>query len=171
VQLTKSKSHRQGILKIMKNYLLILTCVFILTSCTKDDENSNIFIESSIILKINNLTENNNFLNSVNEQNVKLFYDNNGTYSQLNYPGDYPKGFILFQEEPLNEKLIKVFSYVGGNNNIGTTYVEWNESDIDTLNYKINRYENGSISISEVKFNSVNISNDNEFGIYYVTKN
>jgi len=67
--------------------------------------------------------------------------------------------------------LIKIGCYIGTNQNHEETYIKWNETDMDTLSYDIIRYSTGSIGINSLKFNSVPISINNEYGIYNVTKN
>ncbi|EKT3957659.1 hypothetical protein K5L04_07465 [Flavobacterium psychrophilum] len=154
------------------NKVFSLMFILILTSCSKDEPSGSIYIEASPILKINSSGEGGNFLNTINGGNVQLYYKKDGVLTLLTYPGtDNPKGYSIFQEAPINEKMIKVHCYIGGNNNQEETYIKWNESDIDTLSYNITRYESGSIGINSLKFNSVSISNNNENGIYNIIKN
>lgn len=154
------------------NKIFSLILIFILTSCTKDTPSESIFIDASPILKINSVGENGNFLNTINIENVQLFYKKDGVLSLLSYPGsDNPKGYSIFNEPPINEKLIRISAYIGGSKNQEETYIKWNETDIDTLSYNIIRYDSGSIGINSLKFNSISISNNNENGIYYLIKN
>lgn len=152
---------------------IVIGCTFI-TSCSKNntDVPSNMFFETSPILKISKSGEEGNFLNTINTNNIELFYKKNGVLTLLTYPGSNNyNGFGIIQEPPLNEKLIKISCYVKGNQNHEETYIKWNETDIDTLSYDIVRYSTGSIGINSLKFNSINISNNNENGIYNIIKN
>ncbi len=146
--------------------------VVLLTSCSKENNEpkENIFIETSVLMRITKSGEIENFLNTINTDNISLHYKENGVLKMLTYPGDYPKGYLIAQEQPVNEKLIKLFCYSGGNNDTEETYIKWNETDIDTLSYNIKRYESGSLVISSIKFNSKPVTNNNQYGIYNVTK-
>jgi hypothetical protein len=154
------------------NKIFSLVCILMLISCSKDSSSENIFIEASPVLKISTSSEIGNFLNTINTNNVELYCKIDGVLTLLTYPNsDNYSGYSVFQEPPINEKLIKISCYIGGNNNFEDTYIKWNETDIDTLSYEITRYETGSIAIKSLKFNSVSITNNNENGIYIVTKN
>jgi hypothetical protein len=152
---------------------IVIGCAFF-TSCSKNnpDVPSNMFFETSPILKISTSGEEVNFLNTINTNNIQLFYKKDGVLTLLTYPGSNNyNGFGIIQEPPLNEKLIKIGCYVEGNQNHEETYIKWNETDIDTLSYDIVRYSTGSIGINSLKFNSISISNNNENGIYNIIKN
>jgi hypothetical protein len=158
---------------VNKINVLVIIGLFSIASCSSDSNsnNSNIAIESQVVLKINTNEEESNFLNTINTNNINLFYNLNNNLTSLNYTGDYPKGYLIIQEPPINEKLIKIFCYIGGEDGYKTTYIKWNENDMDTLQYRVQKSEFGNINISELKYNSIPIDNNNEFGIYNVIKN
>jgi hypothetical protein len=152
---------------------LIILGVLLFSSCSKNnpDEPNGMFFEASPLLKITTSGEGGNFLNTINTNNIQLFYKKDGVLTLLTYGGDHPQGYGIIQEPPLNEKLIKIGCYTGEVQNHEETYIKWNETDMDTLSYDIVRYNTGSLGIKSLKFNSVSIINNNEYGIYNVTKN
>ncbi|WP_396189004.1 hypothetical protein [Flavobacterium sp.] len=160
-------------MEFANKFLVIVLGSVLITGCSKSnpDVPSSMFFETSPILKISTNGEEENFLNTINTNNIQLFYKKDGVLTLLTYGGDYPQGFGVFQEPPLNEKLIKIGCYIGTNQNHEETYIKWNETDMDTLSYDIIRYSTGSIGINSLKFNSVPISINNEYGIYNITKN
>ena len=145
-----------------------------LIACSRNTYEEQTYIGNSTLLNIKN-SNGLNLLNSVNSDNIKLYYKKNGNLELLTYSSegailDYPKGYVVIQEPPINEKMIKIFCYIGGNNSEAETFVKWNDDDMDTISYSINKNSTNSISISNIKFNSVAISNNNQNGIYYVVK-
>lgn len=155
--------------------LSIITGILLLNSCSRTtSEPEEVFRETSTLLR---LKKNNgdNFLETTNTDKIELYYKKNGILTLLTYssPGavlDYPKGYLIIKEAPLNQKMIRIFCYDEGNNPSEETYIKWNDSDMDTLSYDITRYETGSISIHSVKYNNKPISNNNEYGIYDIIK-
>jgi hypothetical protein len=161
-------------MEFVSKFFILLLGVVVFTSCSTSSPNepSGMFFETSPVLKITTSGEGGNFLNTINTNNIQLFYKKNGVLTLLTYGGDNPQGFGIIQETPLNEKLIKIGCYVGTNQNHEETYIKWNDSDIDTLSYDIIRYNTGSIGISSLKFNNQNaIPANNGDGYYNVTKN
>jgi hypothetical protein len=158
-------------MEFASKFLVMLFGIVLFTSCSESNSEPNIFLESSALFRIKNSDETGNFLNTINTNTIELYYKKEGVLTRLTYPGDYPNGLIIVQEPPINEKLIKVFCYTGGNNNYEETYIKWNETDMDTLSYNITRYKSGSIAISSLKYNSVVVANNNENGVFNVIKN
>lgn len=150
--------------------LTIITGILILNSCTRNSsESEEIHIGNSAILKISK-TNGENFLETINVDDIKLYYKKNENLVLISNNSDYPKGFLIFQESPINQKMIKIFCYIDRTNSSEETYIKWNESDMDTLSYNIKRYDTGSIDIINLKFNSIPITNNNENGGYELTK-
>jgi len=151
--------------------LLVLIGILLLNSCSRNNsEPEEVFRDTSTLLRIKN-NRGENFLETVNTDNIQLYYKKNGVLTLLTYssPGailDYPKGYLIIKEPPVNEKMIRILCYNEGNNPSEETYIKWNDSDMDTLSYKVTRYETGSISIHSIKYNNKPISNNNEYGIY-----
>jgi hypothetical protein len=158
-------------MEFVSKFLGILFGIVLFTSCSESNSEANIFLESSALLRIKNSDQTVNFLNTTNTNTIELYYKKAGILTRLTYPGDYPYGFKIVQEPPINEKMIIVYCYSGGNNNHEETYIKWNETDIDTLSYEITRYKTGSIAISSLKYNSVVLANNYENGAFNVIKN
>lgn len=158
-------------MEFVSKFLAILFGTILFTSCSESNSEPNIFLESSALLRIKNSDQTVNFLNTINTNTIELYYKKAGILTRLTYPGDYPYGFKIVQEPPINEKMIIVYCYIGGNNNHEETYIKWNDTDMDTLSYEITRYKTGSKIISSLKYNSVVITIKNENGIYDVIKN
>lgn len=154
--------------------ILMITGILLLNSCSRTSEPDEVFRETSALLRIKT-NSGENFLETINTDNVELYYKKNGVLTLLTYssPGailDNPKGYLIIKETPLNQKIIGISCYVEGTNPKEETYIKWNDSDMDTLSYDITRYETGSISIHSIKYNNKPISNNNEYGIYDVIK-
>lgn len=159
-------------MEFASKFLATLFGVILFTSCSESNSESNtIFIEASALLRIKNSDQTVNFLNTINTNTIEIYYKKVGVLTRYIHGGDMPYAFNIVQETPINEKLIIVQCYINGNNNHEETYIKWNETDIDTLSYDIRRYKTGSIAISSLKYNSVLIRNNNEYGVYNVVKN
>ncbi len=101
-------------INIMKKFVFFCLAI-VFFSCSSDKEDSTV-IESTAILRIKN-SNGENFLNLIEPNNTELYYENNGNLNLISYNWDYPKGFLVFQEPPVNEKLIKIFCYIESNKN------------------------------------------------------
>ncbi len=154
----------------MKKLNILFVSLILLFSCSPDrsDEKYSTVIDATAVLRIKN-SNGENFLNSIDPNKTELYYEINGNLNLISYNWDYPKGFFIFQEPPINEKMIKIFCYIEGNKTSDKTYVKWSNNDLDTISYNILRFDNGII-IKDLKYNSISISIDNEYGIYNVTK-
>jgi hypothetical protein len=157
-------------MEFVSKFLVILFGIVLFTSCSENNPNV-IFIEASPLLRIKNSDQTVNFLNTINTNTIEIYYKKDGVLTRFIHGGDMPYAFNIVQEPPINEKLIRVQCYIGGNNNHEETYIKWNETDIDTLSYEITRYKTGSKIISSLKYNSVVITNNSEYRSYNVVKN
>ena len=139
-------------MEFVNKYLIILAGLT-LFSCSRNSSTEETSIDNATLLNIKT-SNGENFLNTINTSNIELYYKKNGTLTLLNYtsPGavlDYPKGYTIVQEAPINEKMIKIFCYIGENGETnGETYIKWNNNDMDTISYSINRSPTGNITIS-----------------------
>jgi hypothetical protein len=159
-------------MEFASKFLVILFGIVLFTSCSENNTEPNtIFIEASSLLRIKNSDQTVNFLNTINTNTTELYYKKEGVLTRYIQGGDNPYGLKIVQEPPINEKMIIVYCYIGGNNNHEETYIKWNETDIDTLSYDITRYKTGSIAISSLKYNSVVLANNYENGAFNVIKN
>jgi hypothetical protein len=159
-------------MEFASKFLVILFGIVLFTSCSESNTEPNtIFIEASSFLRIKNSDQTVNFLNTINTNTIEIYYKKEGVLTRYIHGGDMPYAFNIVQEPPINEKLIIVQCYIGGNNNHEETYIKWNETDMDTLSYDITRYKTGSIAISSLKYNSVVLANNYENGAFNVIKN
>lgn len=162
-------------MEFVNKFFALILGVVLCTSCTQENPPiSGINIDAAPILRITKSGEVGNFLSTINTNSIELYYKNNGVLSLLTYPGDFYSGYqIIYEPQFINEKMIKVFCYIGGNNNHEETYIKWSPTDIDTLSYDITRYPNGSIVINynTLKFNNVTMTSNNQNGIFDVVKN
>lgn len=147
-------------------------------SCENHSESGeNVFIEANPLFLIKN-SEGQNFLESINTEQIGVFYKKNnaltpiGEWYASNSSGtlDNPNGYAIINEQPVNEKMIRIFCYYGGNESKGSTYVKWNDSDIDTISYNIIRHTTGSISIDSLRFNNVLTKTNNQYRSYEILK-
>ena len=150
--------------------IYLFASLIILTSCSSDrnDELSSINISSATTLQIK-AANGENFLNIVDPNKTELYYENNGKLNLISYNWDTPKGYIVFQEPPIDEKMIKIFCYIEGNKTSDKTFIKWSNNDIDTISYNISRTINGEI-INDIKYNSIRISINNQYGIFEIIK-
>jgi hypothetical protein len=101
--------------------------------------------------------------NSYNTENIKLFYLQNGV-EQLYLCGncDHQKGYYFFERD--NDYVIR-FSPNFEIQQDGTdpiTYIQWNETDRDTIQCHINRNEDGSyIFCTKVWYNDSLVYDNN----------
>ena len=151
-----------------KILFVFVTVVFIGCSNDENKTDDSVFLENAVVMKIQTSGEISNFLDTVDPNDVTLYYVENAELNEISNSGDYPKGFFIFEEA--DEKFIKIFSYVRGTNSQEQTLINWGNGDLDTLSYQVNRYQNGSIAISSIAFNGTSVTNNNENGIYFITK-
>ena len=135
----------------MKNLLMILV-VTALFACNKSNDVEilsayyiNTSVEFSIINSQNEDLLDSNNPNHINEENIKLFYVIDGENQEVYDSNmDYPRNFLIYKHE--NEYRIRVFLNNSETSEKPITYIQWNESDIDTIEVTIKRTQ-----ISELK--------------------
>lgn len=124
-------------MKQLKRFILILGTIIIL-SCNSDDNKSNsqgFLFDGSVNIFLKN-SQGENLINTAtfNSNNYKIYYEINGQKTEVNNPlMDAPKGFYINQES--NPISMRLYLNVPPNENTTstTTYIEWNNSDTDTL--------------------------------------
>ena len=154
----------------MKRLLALMTLPALL--CCSDDRSGgqSALRDTAVILRVQTTGESlTNYLNTIDTQNIRLLYRQEDELVTVLTGGDYPFGYFVFEESPDVEKMIKLFCYVGGNNENEETFINWDGEDLDTLSYKVSRYSSGNVVISQVKFNGEAIV-PNDSGIYNVSK-
>lgn len=111
--------------------------------------------------------------NSYNNQNIRLYYVNQNmekVYVCGNY--DSPYGYSFFKNE--NKNVMRIFpnynQQQNGSNPI--TYIQWNDTDRDTLQCEIDRSGDGStIYCKKVWYNNELVWNNNGLRQITVVKN
>ena len=153
----------------MKNSVFFLLLI-VLCSCASpgDEELNSKPINTSAILNIKD-SNGENFLDKIDPDKTELYYEKDGKLNLISYKWDTPKGYVVVQEPPVNEKIIKIFCYVEGNRPTEKTYIKWSNNVMDTLSYDVSRIGNG-ITLNNITFNSKSISNNNQYGIFNIKK-
>lgn len=155
-------------MEFANKFLAIMLCV-VSVSCSKDDApNAQLALNNTVVLKVLAADGTSNYLNGIDTEQISLYYEDNDQLHQIITGGDYPKGYMIFSE--FDDKFIKIFSYTDGTNTYEKTLIDWGEGELDTLAYKVIRFPRGRIEIDSLTFNGDPITNLNEYGIYYVTK-
>jgi hypothetical protein len=128
-----------------KTTLLLILCISML-SCTKDNPNNSSFLidrEVYIYLK-NNQGE--NLLNTANynSENFKIYYEINGQKIEVNNPLlDASRGFVISDWTNPISMGVALNDVIADIPTI--TYIEWNDTDTDTLKTSYIRTENSFI--------------------------
>ncbi len=123
----------------------------------RDDQQDAVFLSADIDISVKSV-EGIDLLNPLNpesfdEDQIIIYHLINGVFEEFYESNlDHPKGFSIFEHN--SQYRIRISSIPLGGIEEGTTLVEWNETDSDTLKYTIDRRNNGSyVSISKVWFN------------------
>lgn len=140
----------------MYKYLLILG--IIISSCSKKSQEMAV-LDTYIDIKLTDMSGNDllnsQSPNSYNNSNIEIFYLQNGS-EQFYYCGncDHQKGYYFFERD--NKFVMRLFANFESQNNNSNpiTYIQWNESDRDTIQCKYYRSGNGnSINCTKVWYN------------------
>lgn len=126
----------------MKTTILTLMLTVLLLGCNNSDDESQFSLGNVIELgvKDNNGVDllNPNNPESFNESDIRLFYLINGNIEEVNNPtADSPRGFLIFEQNESNR--IRIFLNYSESEELPITYVQWDETDTDTLKCKIRR--------------------------------
>lgn len=157
----------------MRNLLLILTFVT-MQSCDNSDEtvqqqfNLDAGIEFSVRDSSNVDLLNPENTNSLDTDAIKLFYLIDGkTVEVYDKDLDYPRNFRVYQHQ--DEYRIAIFTNHAETEEKPVTYIQWNESDRDTLEAIYDRSQNGVLQ-SKIWLNGQQIweRGDNTVDPYYV---
>jgi len=143
----------------MKKLILFLVVVS-LFACSKSDEASSaVHLDVTFDFLISN-SENVDLLdpsspNHFKEEDIKLFYEVDGERIEVYDPlMDNPRNFFLYKHE--NEYRIKVFLNDFNTSDKSITYIQWNDTDTDTVEALFNRTGN-SVQVSKVWLNEIEI--------------
>lgn len=90
--------------------------------------------------------------NAYMEEDIKLFYLIDGEVGEVFYGNlDHPRMIKIFQHE--NEYRIGIALNHNENENPPITYIQWSETDTDTLKAEFRRWDNG-IEVRKLWFNN-----------------
>ena len=137
----------------MKNLTLIILTSILIISCNSDDDNEDNFyaLETGIDFLVSNQNGddllNPNTFNAYSSENIKIFYLKDGVVEEIyNSNLDLPRNFKIVAPEDsgIEKYYMSIFlnNFVSDN---AITYVEWNETDTDTIRANFNNGDNYSI--------------------------
>lgn len=130
----------------MKNIVMLFTILLFL-GCSpekQEDFNLNVGFELSIINETGEDLLDPNHPNAIKEENIKLFYVINDKVEEVYNPNlDNPRNFLIFKHE--NEYRIRIFQNYSETETKPITYVQWSDSDKDTIEASYDRYSNAII--------------------------
>jgi hypothetical protein len=129
----------------MKKTILFITVFLLFISCTEDKPCSCFNIDAHINLFLKD-SQGANLLNTTNynSANYKIYYELNGQKIEVNNPlSGYPRGFLIDYEN--NTIYMRLFLNIDENETMPVTYIEWNNTDTDTLRVSVLRTENSIV--------------------------
>lgn len=158
-------------------FFIFLTIVTVLFSCSKSNEMEeqdayiiHVGIEFSVLNMQNEDLLNPENPNHLDVTKIKLFYLINGEKQEVYNPNmDSPRNFRIFKHE--NEYRIGVTLNHSGMSSKTITYLQWDNSDIDTIEATIKRTQN-SLLQDEIWLNGIHIweRGDNTIDPYFVLR-
>ena len=147
------------------NKFLIILVAFLIISCSKNSASD--VVDVGIHLKLENSSGidllDPGVDNSYNNENIKLFYLLNGV-EQYYLCGncDHQKGYYFFERDNRYVMSIHTNIEVQQDGTDPVTYIQWNETDRDTIQCHIKRNEDGSlIFCAKVWYNDVLVYDNN----------
>ena len=149
----------------MNKFLLIIS-ILLLISCAKHPDSADVF-DTYIDLRLENISRedllNPDTDNSYNQNDIQLFNLLDGV-EQYHFCGncDHQKGYFFFERD--NRFIMRIFpnSEIQKNGTDPITYIQWNETDRDTIQCHINRNDDGSyIFCTKVWYNNVLVYDNN----------
>ena len=154
----------------MKNLIFLLLISILILSCSSDEDGSNgrsaYHIARNVEFGVSSPTGI-DLLNPANanaylEESIKIYYLQNGEVKEVyNSNADTPRNFSIVSPEDSGDE--KYFIGIGLNNLVNEnaiTYIEWNETDTDTLRANF-RTGKGYVILSKTWFNDVLIFDEN----------
>lgn len=144
----------------MKNLLIILVAIM-LFACSKSNEieeqqyNLEVGVQFSVFNSQNEDLLNPENPNHLDVTTIKLFYVVNGENQEVYNPDlDNPRNFRIFKHE--NEYRISVILNHSETSGKTMTYIQWNNSDVDTIEATIKKTQN-SLYKDEIWLNGIHI--------------
>ncbi len=129
------------------NKLILLLGFFLIISCSKNTESD--VVDVGIDLKLEDRLGNDlldpDINNSYNNYNIKLFHLQDGV-EQYYYCGscDHKKGYYFFERDGKYVVRISTNFEIQQDSSDLITYIQWNETDRDTIQRYIERNKDGS---------------------------
>jgi len=157
----------------MKAIILILTFITLFGCSSNDNQeqfNFDVGFEFSVTDNEGNDLLNPDNPNSFNESDIKLFYlINEETVEVYDNNLDYPRNFLIYQNS--DSYRIRIFLNYSETEELPETYIQWSETDSDTIKSEINR-SNTYVKIQKVWLNDNIIwnSSDNSEPYYQIVK-
>lgn len=154
-------------------FILILLAIF---SCSKDNEPEEQYngfnFDAGMEFSVYN-SQNEDLLNPENQShldsaNIKLFYVINGEKKEVYNPNlDSPRNFMIYKHE--NDYRIRVFLNHSETSYKPITYIQWNDSDTDTIEVSYQRTQNATLQ-NKIWLNGEQIweRGDNTIDPYFV---
>lgn len=138
----------------MRTTLVFAILLFVMSSCNKDKEgkfNLDAGIEIYVQDKSGNDLLNPSIQNAYKESEIKIYYLIDGVKKEVYYPNyDYPRNFRIIEA---GSKYYMMLSPNGNDSEeYPTTYIQWNESDTDTIKCEFSRTSN-SIICTKIWYN------------------
>jgi len=154
----------------MKNTLILLLVIFLISTSCKDDNQYGDLVDTFISLSLIS-EEGKDLLNPENgdhltESDIILYEEKE--YKQVRYKGnpnlDYPDGFFIFGGEPYYR--IRIFPMPGNIETIQTYYIQWGDIGMDTIKLEIVRKNDNAYEVTEkVWYNGEKVYDENiEYG-------
>jgi len=160
----------------MKNLIIILV-VTVLFSCSKSnemEEQDAYYLDVAIEFSVLN-SQNEDLLNPENPNHldvtkIKLFYLINGEKQEVYNPNmDSPRNFRIFKHE--SEYRIGISLNHSETSGKNMTYIQWNDSDVDTIEATIKKTQN-SLYKDEIWLNGIHVweRGDDTIDSYFILR-
>jgi hypothetical protein len=137
--------------------IIILIAIFTVCACnSNDDDTAQVVLDTRIDFTI----KDSNGLDLLNpetpnaflEEDIFLKYLVNGEEQNVYYGNqDSPKNLFIFEHEGTYR--IRIFPNMEASEELPITYVDWSETDRDTIKCAYNRYGNNNIVCTKVWLN------------------
>lgn len=143
------------------NLIFIFSIILLFISCDKSTQSGE-YIEAGIDIYIQNSDGDNLLGKTYLEQEMRLFYLNNGNIEAVYNPNmDNPRGLEFIDIK--GNTALSVFTNLNETDVYTITYLSLNEFDMDTIKAHYNRSEN-SIMLDTVWYNGKRMLPDNFLG-------
>jgi len=134
----------------MKNYIVLIISLTIISltviSCNEEELNStlDVGLEFSIVNSNGEDILNPSHPDCIKESDIKLYYLIDGIKKEVYNPNyDFPRNFRIYEHQ--NEFRIGIFQNHSENEDKPLTYIQWNESETDTIEAAYYRSSNAII--------------------------